>query len=414
MRFLRLFRISPILGASPQFMNCAGIVFCTLALTLIGIVSVRSTTMDFPGPFALKQVLFAALGVLVLVIVATMDYRQLERWSLVIYGGLIVLLLLLILARNFGVVSRWLLPGKSIQPSELMKVVVILVLARYLRFRKDQRRLGGLLGPILLTFVPMLLVFAQPDLGTSLMLPPILLAMLFVSGARRAHLIAALCLGILLVPSALLVHRYLPPSYSEKIIKPYQVQRLTSFLRPDSDQLGAGYQINQSLISFGSGGATGKGWAEGTQNRLGLLPANHTDFVFAVIGEEWGFAGTSTVLIFYLGLIFFAVQIALQTREPFGRLVAAGVATLLAAQGFENFGMTLGLTPITGIPLPFVSYGGSSLLTSFLAVGILLNIGLRRVIVMASQDLNPHDDRRAVPVIDDHPAGATMWPDGHY
>jgi rod shape determining protein RodA len=400
-------------GPSRQLWTVLGILLCTLALTAIGIVFVESTTMDLKGPFTLKQTLFAVLGTLVLVIVITVDYRQLERWSFVIYGGMLLLLFVLLIAGRVGI-DRWLLPGKSMQPSELMKVVLVITLAQYLRFRKDQRSLVGLLRPIFLTLVPMFLVLGQPDLGTSLMLPPVLLAMLFVSGARRAHLIVALTLGALLIPGALLVHKYheyIP--FSETIIKPYQVKRITSFLKRD-DRLKDGYQLDQSVIAFGSGGVTGKGWANGTQNRLKFVPAKHTDFIFSIIGEEWGFVGTSWVVLLYLGLVLLCIQVAVQTREPFGRLVATGIATLLAAQGMQNIGMTLGLTPITGLPLPFVSYGGSSLLTSFLAVGLVLNIGMRRVIVMASQDLNPEDDRRIISVVDDRAAGATMWPDGHY
>lgn len=404
---------SILTGSSRQLWTVLGIVFCTLVLTAIGIAFVESTTMGWIRPFALKQTLFAVLGLLVVVIVCTVDYRQLERWAFLIYGGLLLLLLALLVAGRVGI-DRWILAEKSLQPSELMKVVLVLALAHYLRFRKDQRSLVGLMRPVLLTLVPMVLVLGQPDLGTSLMLPPILLAMLFVSGARRAHLVLALILGALLLPGALLVHMYhdyIP--FSEKIIKPYQVKRIESFLKRD-DQLKDGYQLNQSIIAFGSGGVTGKGWAKGPQNRLGFVPAKHTDFIFAIIGEEWGFVGACGVLLLYFMLVFLCVQVAVQTREPFGRLVAAGIATLLAVQGLQNVGMTLGLTPITGLPLPFVSYGGSSLLTSFLAIALVLNIGMRRVIVMASQDLNPHDDRTIVPIIDDRAAGATMWPDGHY
>jgi rod shape determining protein RodA len=244
------------------------------------------------------------------------------------------------------------------------------------------------------------------------MLPPVLLALLFVAGARRSHLAAALVAGLLMFPAMIAIDEFLPRDISERIVKPYQVERLKAYLRRDHhSRLDEGYQLRQSIIAFGSGGITGKGYQEGTQNRLKLLPARHTDFIFAIIGEEWGLAGTGGVLSLYVALVLLCFRVAIRTREPFARLVATGVAVLFAAQGFENLGMTLGLTPITGIPLPFVSFGGSSLVTSYLAVGLVLTIASRPVRVVASQDLNPRDEEEVIYVVDDHPAGAIPFPE---
>jgi rod shape determining protein RodA len=295
-----------------------------------------------------------------------------------------------------------------------MKVAVVLALARYLRFRKDQVRLTGLVRPVVLTLVPMVLVVLQPDLGTSLMLPPVLVALLFVANAQRRYLAAAVVAGFLLVPAVLAVHLTLP-GVSERIMRDYQMRRIEGFfIRDEQSWSGVNYQLRQSLIALGSGGLTGKGYHEGTQNLHGYLPAKHTDFIFSVVGEELGFLGAATVVLVYGGLVLAIFRVAVRVREPFPRLVAAGIGTLFAAQGAENLGMTLGLTPITGIPLPFVSYGGSSLVTSYLAAGIVLGIAGRNVPVVASPDLNPEEEEKVLLVIDDHPAGANLFPNSPY
>jgi len=391
----------------------AALLGAALFLTAVGIAFVHSTTAaeseGFPSQEAQKQVAKAGVGLLLLLVVIVVDYRIIERAAYPIYAGLLLVLAALLWSKRAsgeGLV-RWVQLGfLNVQPSELMKLALVLTLARYLKFRSDLRSLWGLIVPFTLTVVPFFLVVAQPNLGTALMLPPILLGMLYVGGARWTHLGAALLLGALLFPAVLLAHRYLP-DVSSRIVKDYQVRRLTAFLQRDEHTLQtSGYQLRESLIAFRGGGATGRGYRQGVQNNLGFLPAKHTDFVFAVIGEEWGFLGSGAVVLCFFTLVALCLRVALRTREPFGRLVAAAIGVGFASQGLENFGMTLGLTPITGVPLPFVSFGGSSLVTSYLALALVLNIAYRRVRVVASQDLNPVIEKKIRVLVDEHPAGA--------
>ncbi len=388
-----------------------------LLLTAVGIAFVHSTTAPdgtgFPSELAADQIKKAAVGMLFLLAVIAFDYRIIERAAYPIYGALILVLAGLLVAKRASgeQLVRWIQVGfVNIQPSELMKIALVLALARYLKFRSDIRSLAGLAGPFALTLVPFLLIVLQPNLGTALMLPPILMALLFVGGARRAHLFAAIALGALLFPAILATNAYLP-EISARFIKGYQVTRLTAFLYRDGETVKtSGYQLQESLLSFRGGGLTGRGYQEGEQNNLGFLPARHTDFIFAVIGEEWGFIGAVAVVLTFFALVVLSLRVAFRTREPFGRLVASAIAVGFAAQGLENFGMTVGLTPITGVPLPFVSFGGSSLVASYLALGLVLNIGYRRVRVVASQDLNPVEEARVMVVVDEHPAGAQRFP----
>ncbi len=384
-------------------------------LTGVGIAFVHSTTSEgseaFPSEMAMNQLGKAGVGLLVLLLVIAIDYRLIERAAYLAYAGLLAVLGAILVTKKLtgDELMRWVQIGfLNIQPSELMKIALVLALARYLKFRSDMRSLAGLIVPFLLTLVPFVLVMAQPNLGTALMLPPILLVVLFLGGARRTHLGAALLAVALVFPAALLANRYL--DVPAPFMKKYQVERLTAFIHRDEVQA-AGYQLRESLIAFEKGGATGRGYRKGTQNSLGFLPAKHTDFIFAIIGEEWGFAGAAGVVLAFFALVVLCLRVALHTREPFGRLVCAAIAMSFATQGLENFGMTLGLTPITGVPLPFVSFGGSSLVTSLLALGLVLNVAFRRVRVVASQDLNPTREARVLVVVDDHPAGAQRFPD---
>ena len=393
-----------------------------LVLTVIGVVFVHSTmalqgqgTLDgegFPGIVARKQMIKAGVALLALLVVVRIDYRWIERRAYVAYG-IIVLVLCALLAGKIldgdrGPIRWFRFALFDVQPSELMKLAAILCLARYLRYRQDQRRLGGLLLPALLTSVPMGLVLLQPDLGTSLMFPPVLLAMLFVAGARRRYLVVVALLGIVAVPTVYLLGDSMP------ILRGYQMRRLTAFFEQgDATVRGReAYHLDQSEVALGSGGIFGRGLGKGSQNTLGHLPTKHTDSIFSVIGEEWGFVGTASVLGLFLLLVLLCLRVGLHTREPFGRLVSVGVGVAFGAQSFQNIGMTMGLTPITGLPLPFVSYGGSSLVSSYLALALVLRVASQRVAVVASKDLDPQDDPRVVQVEDERPAGSltTQWP----
>jgi rod shape determining protein RodA len=383
-----------------------------LALTVVGILFVHSTTSDgapFPSGRARGQILKALAALAALWAVRRIDYRHLERSAYLLYIALAVVLLGMLAVRaSSGGVNRFIsLYVFQVQPSEITKLGLILALARYLRYREDQRRVSGLIGPFLLTLLPMVLVLLQPNLGLSLMFPPILVAMLFTAGSKPRHLMVAVVLGVALLPAAYFLNSAFP------LLRDYQRNRLESFVvRDRSNARNQGYQLDQSLIAVGSGGLVGKGYGAGTQNTLKHLPEKHTDFIFSIIAEELGFVGAASVVILFMIFAALIIRVAIYTREPFGRLVTAGIGVAFAAQCFENIGMTIGITPITGIALPFISLAGSNLVASYLAVGIVLAVASRRVRVVATRDLDPPDARRLFLLQEDRPAGLLQarWP----
>jgi len=356
-----------------------------LALVGIGLAFVTSASLSSPEAYAShfhnlpkRQALFFGVGIAAFVIALIPNYRFWGRLSYAIYLiGIFFLLLLFVLGRPRGGAVRWLsLGGFSLQPSEFVKVAYILVLAWYLKYRNDLTRFSGLLTPLALAAVPALLILKQPNLGTALLFAPIFFVMVYLAGARPRHLLGLITAAISLVPVL----------WWLDILKPHQKERIRAFLNWTYEPLGSGYQIRQSLIAIGSGGFWGKGWGEGLLNRLNYLPHHHNDFIFGVIAEEWGFWGTSLVLLLYGLIILGGLSIAGRTKEPFGRLLAAGISTLFLSQVLVNIGMTLGLLPVTGLTLPFVSYGGSSMVSSFIAIGLLLNISMRREVTFSSRD----------------------------
>lgn len=387
----------------------AWVLLAALALTTIGILMVHSTTADgedFPSTSARGQILKALVGLVGLVLAARVNYRQIEKHAYSIYFALIAILGgMLVVKAVAGGFNRFInLYVFQVQPSEVMKLGLIVALSRYLRFREDQRRVTGLVGPFLLTLLPMALVLLQPNLGLSLMFPPVLLGMLFVAGAKPRHLLAAVLIVVALIPTAYFL--------GSDLLHDYQRRRLESFvLRDSSTARNRGYQLEQSLIAVSSGGLTGLGYGQGTQNLLDHLPEKHTDFIFGILCEEMGFAGGVSVVGLYLLLAWGLLRIAVYTREPFGRLTISGIAVAFAAQAFENIGMTLGLTPITGIALPFVSLAGSNLVMSLTLVGVALGIASQPVRVVATRDLSPRDRQRFHRVHDDKAAGqlSSRW-----
>ena len=388
----------------------AAILLVALALTVIGVLFVHSTTSyddSFPSPLARKQIIRSIIALLAFGVVTRIHYRSIERFAYLMYGGLIAVLLVM-LAAKAGRQNRFLETFLfQIQPSELMKIAVILALARYLRYRKDQGRILGLSVPLVLTVVPMVLVLLQPDLGTSLMLPAILLGMLLVAGAKPRYLAVAVIIGASTVPAAYFLRNQVD------VFKPYQLRRIEAFMNQGAETLRAeDAHLHQSLITIGSGGATGKGYGKGTQNKLLWLPEKDTDFIYSVIAEEWGFVGAASVAFLFLILVVLILRVALLTREPFGRLAVTGVGIAFAAQSIENMGMTMGLLPITGIPLPFVSYGGSSLVTSYMALAVAFNVASRRMRVVATADLVTRDDKDAGKVVPEASAALLQnrWP----
>lgn len=349
---------------------------------------------DAIGPLTARQLAYFVTGVGLMLLVLVPSYQKLGRYAYPVYILAILLLLPLVLDRfvdlPFVPVSRatrrWLRLGPlGIQPSEFMKVALILCLARYLRFRDSYRTWPGLIPPFLLTVLPMFLILFQPDLGTLLMLLPVLFTMLFVAGARLRHLVIVVLLGCATLP---LFYRF--------GMKDYQRTRFEVLFRQnETDErwhLKEGYQLRQSKIALGTGGVTGQGYGEGIFVQYDrLLPEEHNDFIFAIIGHQWGLVGGLLIILAYGLIVVFGLEVATVTNDPFGRLLAVGVIVMIVVQALLNICMNIGLAPITGMPLPFVSAGGSSLWANFIALGLLVNVAQRRPMLMS----NPPFEHRA-------------------
>jgi rod shape determining protein RodA len=347
------------------------------------------------GPLTRRQLAYLAGGVALMLAILQPAYQKIGRYVYPAYFITLGLLVLLVLDRYVDLpmvpvrkdVRRWVSLGPlSLQPSEFMKLVLVLTLARYLRFRDSYRRLQGLIVPFLLTLIPMALILAEPDLGTTLMLPPVLFLMLFVAGARLRHLTLLALLGAALLPALYLWG-----------MKEYQRDRIRIVFRQDSPDerwhAGPGYQLRQSKIALGSGGLYGHGWGRGVfiESPTSLLPEEHNDFIFALIGHQWGFIGCLLVILAYAAIVLFGLEVATITNDPFGRLIALGVVTMIVVQALLNMAMTAGLAPVTGMTLPFVSAGGSSLWANFLGLGLLVNVARRRPMLIAHPPFE-HED----------------------
>jgi rod shape determining protein RodA len=347
----------------------------TLLLIGYGIVMTYSTTVETrtftgdPMQFVLRGALWAAVGILAMVVVALFDYAWLGAFAPVLY--LLTLGLLAVVLQigtsSLGAQRSVNLGGLTFQFSEVAKVLMIVVLAKYFADRRD--RIGSplviLFGLVLLA-IPFFLVFRQPDLGTSLVFIAIFFGMAFLAGARIWQLTALVAMAGAAFPVVW------------SLLKDYQRARLTAFLDPHADPQGSGWNIIQSLIAVGSGGLTGKGLTAGTQSPLGYLPIAESDFVFSGLAEDLGFVGAMILFALYLVLLIAALRIAYRARDPFGMLIGGGVATMLLFQIMVNVGMAISLMPVTGIPLPFISHGGSSLVSICFALGVLQSISMRR------------------------------------
>lgn len=350
------------------------ILIVTFAIFLISLISIYSATHSQglelkTSSFVFRQIVWMALALVFFFIVISVDYQRFIDWAYILYGASLCMLVLVMAIgyTRFGA-QRWFgVGGFTLQPSEFTKITFILALSAYLghkaRFSYSIKDFAIALAIMLPAFI---MIFLQPDLGTAATLLPVLLAMLLVRGTSIKHLITFISIGVLSVP-------LLWP-----LLKDYQRQRLLVFVNPNMDPLGAGYTVIQSKISIGSGMFFGKGWMAGTQNQLNFLPERHTDFIFSTIGEEWGFFGSSILILLYAILIYQGLKIAHNTTDSYGKLLATGIVTLLAFQVVVNIGMAMGFMPVVGLPLPLLSYGGSSLLTTMVSIGILLNIGMRR------------------------------------
>lgn len=344
-----------------------------LGMAVLGILTIYSSnalaTSTFRKTLYLRQLTWVGMGILTLVLACTVSYRTLARFAYVIFGVSLALLLLVLVIGKAGLgAHRWIrIAGFTFQPSEFAKLGLVLFLARYFDdHRETLHQPRTMLLPAIMTAACMLLVLKQPDLGTAMLLAFIALTMMLLLGLHWRYLVPPLVGSAVLAPILWTV------------LKDYQRRRILVFLNPDLDPLGASYHIAQSKIAVGSGGAFGKGWLAATQSQLNFLPLNHTDFIFAVLAEQWGFLGCLLVLLVYFYLITRGFQIARECTDLFASLLAAGVSAMLAIQVLINVAMVLGMMPVVGIPLPLLSYGGSSLLVTMLSLGLLLNIHMRR------------------------------------
>lgn len=371
----RMARKAPIRHLDPSLL------LVTVLLAAFGAVMVASATFTKqldagldPNQYLKRQIAFGIAGALVLLAVSLFDYRHMRGFAPLLYG--VTVLALFVVLTPVGVLQsgarRWINFGAfQAQPSELAKIAVIVALAAYLAERKGDLRGRDVAVACAIAIVPMTLIYLEPDLGTMAVFVALLGAVLLVAGAKLRHLVVLAAIGVIGIGGAVQLD----------LLADYQLDRLTCFLEPDPGARSDCYNLVQSKIAIGSGGFRGKGLQdENTQTSLDFVPEQHTDFIFTAVGEQLGFVGSATLLGLFGFLIWRALRIAALSRDLFGTLIAAGIAALWSFQVFVNVGMTMGIMPITGIPLPFVSYGGSSLITNFIAVGLLLNVHMRRLV----------------------------------
>ncbi len=424
------------------------IIIPVILLVVIGILTIYSTGFDpidkLNSGMYKKQILWFGISFTLMMAISFFNYRLLGDYSLYLY---IAILLVVILTTLLGTTVRsaraWIVFGYfSVQPSEFMKLAYIILMAKYLEIReRDIHNFRELLIPSLVTLVPILVIYLQPDFGTAMIFIPIFFTMLFLGGADVSHLgsiisIAAIALivpmiltytewigegndainpvitflkgsdllfiiaGTLLavsivtyilhfffikkiyrsiyIPSTVLSMGLFMSVFIQHFMKDYQKKRILVFLNPNLDPHGSGYNIIQSKIAIGSGGMFGKGFLQGTQTQLGFLPEKTTDFIFPVVAEEWGIIGSVLLLSLFAIVIFKGIQVALNANDKFGMLLASGITTMIFVHVMINIGMTIGIMPVTGLPLTFVSYGGSHLLMSMISIGILLNIRMKQ------------------------------------
>ena len=359
-----------------------------LALTAYGAVIIYLATRDDPLPsptyYLRYQLIYAAAGFVALVIVSLLDYEIFRRWQWPLYAfALLSIGAVFALATVTRGSRRWIDLGFiNFQPSELAVFIIAVSLAAFLVDRLDSlgsRRLTLL--ALLYVAIPAALVFVQPDLGTATVLAALGLSLLLFFGTRWTHF-AAIAAG--LAVAVVLVFAVLPAA-GFQAVKPYQLDRLTVFLNPGENTTTVGYNLQQSLIAVGSGGMTGRG-EMATQTQLQFLPEHHTDFIFAVVGERWGFIGAAGLIVLYALLLWRALKVTAMARDMYGSVIAGGIAGAILYQVLVNMGMTLGIMPITGIPLPFVSYGGAALVTNLMLVGLLESIHIRASDALAARE----------------------------
>jgi len=423
------------------------LVMLTLMVAGVAAIDVTERAEGAAASFSRKQAVFACLGVAVFLAVSGIPYQRVGRLAYLLFAATLLLLVILLVPPLTGArtllepilptirgSNRWIdLTGGAqkvlLQPSELAKLTYVILLAWYLRYRQNYRRLRGLAVPFALTLVPMGLILAEPDLGTSLLLPPTLFLMLFLAGARKRHLLGvmALTMLMLLLPVPQRVpppppgveaeapgmaygwggkvwsfrlgqERYVLRPAPFSIMKEHQLRRIEGWWRQNDPNIvrGKGYQLYQSKMLLATGRWFGRGGWGDAEAYFHLLPDDHTDFIFSVIGGQWGLAGCLVLLALYGALLAVGLRIAVSTDEPFGRLLAVGILALLFSQVCINVGMAMGLMPITGMTLPLISYGGSSLLVNCAALGLLASVGRHRPILLAKRPFE-YGERRQRP-----------------
>lgn len=352
------------------------LILVTLALLACGIITLWGALSRGEGPqlwpipfYAKRQILYASVGLVGMAVVGFIDYRRLHRWVWLFYAILILALVGLLIkgAAIKGATSWYDLGFFRLQPSEPGKIVLVLTLASYLALRmRHFRGLRHIFIPLGIIGLPLVLILAQRDLGTALVLIPITGAMFWVAGLRKWIFALFILLGIIGAVSA----------YPH--LKPYQQERIKTFLNPEADRQGSGWNIFQAQTALGSGQLLGKGWGRGTQTNFRFLPEFHTDFIFPTVGEQFGFVGCMVVIGLFIVFIGRMVRLAQMSGNVFGVLIITGLTAMLCTHIIQNIGMVVGLLPVTGLPLPFFSYGGSFMLTCLASVGLVLSIAARR------------------------------------
>ena len=350
-------------------------------LGVIGVVNLYSATSVTRAALSelyIQQVYWFVGGGLLATVVAVIDYRHYERLGYALYVvGIVLLLLVFVLGRDIRGSSRWIYFGSfGFQPSEFMKLFLIIALAKYLHDdpKNEGRRIPDLVIPALIALVPTLLVLKQPDLGTALILSLVFASICALTRIQWKSLLT-LAIGFMV----------LLPVLWNYVLKDYQKQRISSFLNPEQNILGSNWQVHHARVAIGNGGWAGQGFMRGTQNQFEFLPDKHSDFPFAVFAEDWGFLGGILLVCLYGFLVLWAIRIAATAKDRFGAVLAIGVGALIFWHAFFNLGMVVGILPVVGVTLPLFSYGGSSVLTILLGIGLLMNVAMRRYAVSATR-----------------------------
>jgi rod shape determining protein RodA len=367
-----------------------GVVVPALPLAMLGVAFIYSASTDFAlaessmavsAAYHVKQAGYLVAGVALMLALTLCPQRWIANgWPLWLGLGLCMLVAVLVFGKTINGARSWIMLGPfALQPSEFCKPLICVAIAGYFRFHRHIDSAAAFAACIALSLVYFVPIMLQPDFGTSMVFIPMIGAMFWVAGGHRGYMVSLAGIGAAALPSAYLLG----------VLKPHQVKRIDVYLGSLSgqvvDRTGDGYQILQSLTAIGSGGFSGKGFGEGTQSQLAFLPERHTDFIFAVYAEETGLVGVALFLLVYFVMLERMIAIARNTREPFGRLLVVGVTTMFFSQLFINVGAACGVIPLTGLTLPFMSYGGSSLLASFMSLGLVANIAVQPQRVMGSE-----------------------------